>query len=252
VAILPHLDGGPIYNAVNFDHSIYTYANNTVHAVRLDTLACPSDGSTGRTQVYPDGYLDVPPGQFVIAYSNYAACSGTWHHFTYDLAKLPTLAAQDNGVAFANSSVRFADVTDGLSQTFLFGERAHGRLGDDAAIVWHWWFDGYRADTLFWTLLPINAHRVLTAHDAATAAETPLAAAAGSEHPGGAHFAMADGSVRFIKESVDSWPIDGATGGPIGVSGSSLTPYVVDPDVRLGVYQALSTRSGREVIPPLD
>ena len=69
--------------------------------------------------------------------------------------------------------------------------------------------------------------------------------AARSRHTGGVNACMGDGSVAFIKDSINSWnpwlitrpnrrsPYTNVTGGPI-------PPY--------GVYQALSTRNGGEVI----
>jgi hypothetical protein len=60
---------------------------------------------------------------------------------------------------------------------------------------------------------------------------------------------MVDGSVRFIKDTVDSWTIDPNTGLPVGVTfGGNPKLYTPGPGTRFGVYQALSTRSGREVI----
>jgi prepilin-type processing-associated H-X9-DG protein len=72
-------------------------------------------------------------------------------------------------------------------------------------------------------------------------------AAASSLHPGGVNALMGDGAVRFIKETVQSWPFDPATGNP---AGASLDPgggwwERVPP---AGVWQALATRGGGEVI----
>ena len=42
-----------------------------------------------------------------------------------------------------------------------------------------------------------------------------------SFHPGGANFAFCDGSVRFIKDSISSWPFNPASGYPNGVTYNS-------------------------------
>ena len=55
---------------------------------------------------------------------------------------------------------------------------------------------------------------------------------------------MLDGSVRFIKDSIDSWTIDPATNLPPGLSqGGNPVLYSWGSSLRFGVYQKLSTRA---------
>ena len=247
VAILPQLDQISVYNAINFDRNIYTYANNTSHNIALAVLCCPSDSITGTQELYPQVYGDIPLGQFAITYSNYAACAGIWYHFSNKLDRIPRLTKQDSGVAFANSSVRLADITDGLSHTMLLGERAHDLLEGASRLNAHWWFDGYFGDTLFWTMHPINPQRVVGLSTNIPDESNPFVNSASSFHAHGANFAFADGSVRFLKDTIDSWPIEPRFGMPVGVSGDAASLYILAPGTRLGVYQSLSTRNGGEI-----
>ncbi len=84
--------------------------------------------------------------------------------------------------------------------------------------------------------------------------------AASSMHPGGLNVSFGDGSVRFIKETITSWPNTAASfyGAPsnyyIEQTSLSFNPFTVKYTLtftgaaRLGVWQALSTRSNGEVI----
>jgi prepilin-type processing-associated H-X9-DG protein len=151
--------------------------------------------------------------------------------------------------------VRLADITDGTSTTLAFGERAHGRLdrtGGDTAdfYYWQWWCSSYYGDTLFSTFYPINPWKTLD-NVAVPGDDSPFSTAyvlaASSFHPGGANFAFVDGSVRFLKETIDCWSLDPQSGMPTGVTIDGKGFFVPAPG-SVKVYQALSTRNGGEVL----
>jgi prepilin-type N-terminal cleavage/methylation domain-containing protein/prepilin-type processing-associated H-X9-DG protein len=255
VAMLGQYEQQSLYNAVNFDINIYRFANQTVQATSLEVLICPSDSIGYRVETYPVGITNIPQGRFVVAYSNYAGNVGTWfHHASWDQAgfnQTPALTSDDKGLFFVNSAVGFSQVTDGLSNTLLFSERNRGALDPSTARDWHWWFDGDYGDTLFWTAFPINPQKKLKSNATLISLANAYVNAASSAHPGGANFCMADGSVRFLIDEIDSWPIDPTTGAPDGISGDWLyysTPFTFVKPVRFGVYQALSTRRDDEII----
>jgi prepilin-type processing-associated H-X9-DG protein len=257
LAMLGQFEQQSLFNAVNFNVNIYRFANQTVQAAQINTLLCPSDASVYRRVVYSDDLFDIPRGLAVVRFSSYAGNAGTWfHHASYDLAgynQTPILTSQDNGMFYCNSAVNFAAVSDGLSHTLLFGERNHEVHRGDANAYegWHRWFDGYYGDTLFWTAFPINPQKRLKTIGTTPQLANAYVEAASSAHPGGANFCMADGSVRFLKETIGCWLVDQSTGIPVGITGDwdyYSTPFTLASTVRLGVYQALSTRNGGEVI----
>ena len=71
-----------------------------------------------------------------------------------------------------------------------------------------------------------------------------------SVHPGGANFVFADGSVKFIKDTIEQWKIDATTALPVGLTmgGPSGVQFQLPQGTRIGIYQALSSRDLGEVI----
>jgi hypothetical protein len=69
---------------------------------------------------------------------------------------------------------------------------------------------------------------------------------ASSQHPGGLNALMGDDSVRFIKDTIQSWAFDPLTGQPAGALQTAGGWWTCVPPQ--GLWQALSTRAGGEAI----
>jgi prepilin-type N-terminal cleavage/methylation domain-containing protein/prepilin-type processing-associated H-X9-DG protein len=244
VSMLGQLDQQPLYNAVNFSRSIFASANATIYATGLEVLWCPSDPSIRMEVQYP--FYEEPFTE-KIRFSSYAGCTGVWYGDLFDFPDRLNVARVDqiNGLFTANRGISFAEISDGTSQTILLSERAHGLLTGDDLQYWHWWADSVSVDTRFWTLFPLNPFRKIP--DTPETRSSAYTSSASSFHPNGAYFAFADGSVRFLKDSIDSWVTD-ATGYPLGVSEDNQGIFHLKPGTRLGIYQILSTRAGNEPI----
>jgi prepilin-type processing-associated H-X9-DG protein len=119
-----------------------------------------------------------------------------------------------------------------------------------------WWTSGNYGDVMFTTFYPINPQsRVGLNLNTNSVSIDIFESAASSFHPGGVNVGFADGSVRFIKESINTMPFDQSTGAPLGIvagptqcTSGSAPIYSLVPATRLGTWQALSTRAGGEVL----
>lgn len=241
LAMLPQLERQPLFNAMNFDHNLYLSPNTTIFATAVSTLWCPSDPSIEK----PVQYHLFDTDHDTIHLTSYLVCTGTWYNHSLN----PVRNEQNNGLFWTLSSVRLAAVLDGTSQTIVLGERSHSLLTKETANFWSWWPDGDIGDTQFSTLYPLNPQKKVKDGSLPYTDSLYWASSASSNHPGGANFAMLDGSVRFIMDTVESWPIDPTTNLPPGLSqGGNPVLYTIGPGFSPGVYQKLATRAGGEVI----
>jgi prepilin-type processing-associated H-X9-DG protein len=257
-----------MYGAVNFNYNYGSYTNVTISGVRLSILTCPSDpmntpvplrntSSSGVTPGWNFGVNyspDLPPDSvYLQAFTSYGGNMGTWP-VNYQLSyNSPPEYNQLNGTIYNDSSVKISDVADGTSNTFLFGEHSKGGLYvyDQAyAVSDGCWNSGRYYDSLVCTYYPPNVGMSGGAATGNFSYYYPTAST--SFHPGGANFAFCDGSVRFIKSTINSWAYSTNIGAnkaylPVGVTYANYV-YTLGAAGTLGVYQQLSTRNGGEVV----
>jgi prepilin-type N-terminal cleavage/methylation domain-containing protein/prepilin-type processing-associated H-X9-DG protein len=185
--VLPAIEQRPLFDSINFDLAAWSAPNSTACVVKLASYQCPSDHTAYAGLLEREG--------FRYARSSYVANFGP-----NDLDVTPE---DRSGIFSRNSATRFAEVTDGLSQTLAAGERTNAvfftvigsSLHFDLETVW----PGAIKE------LPDDDHGHTTLFQSAYTVASPYFDDRNvmSYHPGGGNFLFCDGSVKFIKLSID-------------------------------------------------
>jgi prepilin-type processing-associated H-X9-DG protein len=233
-------------------------ANVTAHASGMSVLWCPSDPEVSNPAVVPADHVFFAweaadyPQPVTIQFSSYAACTGSW--FAQSVPDVPfwdSINASNNGLVHLQSNRRLVDITDGTSNTFLLAERGHGLLAPPKRDTWHWWVGPSRVMfTAEWPMNPLKklSNGSVDIGPILTGNPSIFLLSASSFHPGGCNFAFADGSVRFLKDSIDCWPLDPTTGDSLSLDADARGVPFVKPGARVGVYQRLASRDGGEIV----
>ncbi len=200
-AALPYIDQANAYNKYDFSRYYTDPVNVAVINQRIPAFLCP-------TMVLPREVPDPGcPGE-VGAPTSYGVSAGS---LLRGSGSNGTFAHDDVNVTVGG--IPFRDITDGLSNTLLIGE-FNFRL---AEYLWtsspsscpakagqprwgnHRWGLGYASMTTGTTAYPIGVV-------VGTGTTTGMWR---SDHTGGLHFALGDGSVRFISYNIDKALLDG-------------------------------------------
>lgn len=204
VLMLPFVEETNLYQQFDFNKR-FTGSSNiagdapnaALFTVRMAKFQCPSD----------------PNSESSINNSNYLGVQGGGPPTGVGAPPCSTQAGQrvffQNGVLYANSKTRFADVTDGTTNVFLVGESRYMPVPKMRADGIHaGWASSLKADSTFavpltfaGALLQINAQKECAVGVADCF--NFVSRLFGSRHPGGCQFGLCDGSVQFVSQSID-------------------------------------------------
>ncbi len=257
----PFIEQQAAYNAANFSRGYDVPDNTTVGGIIVSTLICPSDPASG-SPVQVAAYGTTPAR--IQGLTNYFGNAGPanvnglgLNPTNYSFAGAdPKLNQYQQGVIVDDGHVTVAAVTDGTSGTMMFSENGHGYITSQYRDSYHWWNSGDATECMFETRFPPNMQRryALAGIPAYWITPNPK-----SFHPGGVVVSFCDGSVRFIKDTIDSWTIMDPVkkGQPVGSGGENtfiLSDYgfTLAPGSKVGVWQKISTRGGNEVVSSTD
>jgi prepilin-type processing-associated H-X9-DG protein len=173
---------------------------------QVDDFVCPSDGE----RLPYSEYLHNAPKNFNAATSSYAGVAGDvgppngndtlFPQRKDKLGQAFSLKTNNTGVFFYGKRFKIAQVVDGLSKTMFFGETINGHSVGNNNI----WSNGNRCNSsMRTTFAPLNTPLGLAA--LVVAPPNPGSHCGfNSKHPGGANFALGDGSVTFILDDLDT------------------------------------------------
>ncbi len=245
-----YLEQRAVYDAYNFalgdvvsGNSVP--ANTTVMSVNIPGYLCPSDSNPGSTETLKVGYTAQ------VSCINYAVNGGT--NRQNDGGAVNGIAWWLGGNRFFGTCVRLSSIIDGTSNTAAASEWIKGKSGlnapglnlvyaigqynnggpvNDVAVCTAsttplWDFKGE-----YWTLQDTGRggpyYHVMPPNQPACAVSAAFGnvdsfIGAGSFHPGGANVLCMDGSVRFIKSSVNlaTWNAQGTRAGGEVISADS-------------------------------
>lgn len=207
--ILPQIEQGNLHDQIDqvgaFDEpwedvpAMVSTGSPPLAKTVIDGYICPSDQGRG------DGLnLRLGNSNHQFGKSNYIGVYTAYYNRTDPNATNGSGGSDREATFFDNSSTEFSDITDGLSNTIIVAERAERRDRGPAGSLWigyHNDHGGAITDGIAAFQIRLRMERSSNDTDYninGTSNYNPS-----SNHPGGAQFLRADGSVVMLNETIN-------------------------------------------------
>jgi prepilin-type N-terminal cleavage/methylation domain-containing protein/prepilin-type processing-associated H-X9-DG protein len=226
--LLPYMERTPLYDLIDPNFSWYEQANRESSTTPAPEFKCPTrtpfepvnmydpGGVTGGFGYEPESllrahYLGILGANTELSSDFPDYCTDRTSEYTMETQDPSTSSRRDppclgltgdrpgpigsNGVIVRKTKITMAKISDGTSSTFMIGESAFGPPEFQESRPW---IVGAAGEFMY------GAKNVAYAiNSGARPGPARNNMGFGSEHPGGCHFALADGSVDFFSENIE-------------------------------------------------
>jgi prepilin-type N-terminal cleavage/methylation domain-containing protein/prepilin-type processing-associated H-X9-DG protein len=215
--ILPHLEESAVYSLINVPRtdlakSMDIPANLTAMQVPISVYRCPSDTTPATNE---ERLITSAAGTAsALASSNYVGVNSSGE-LRRDPGPPSKLA---NGIFVVNKGTKISEITDGTSHTAIIGERAweskvpasattpgtgDGIVRSRAAVVFGVRGVRQNSEQGLADGMGCGKFQLNFSSSSGSIPDSKARQAFSSTHPGGAHFALADGSVQFVSDTIE-------------------------------------------------